>query len=65
MIKHWTDAPTIEDYRDRVEQITGIDFEGAKPRDLTWKDWKNLVHFLETTVESPDNTETDGGSNEG
>ena len=51
---------TIQDFRERVEQITGIDFEGGKPRDLTWNDWRNLVHFLETEVEDID--ETEGGN---
>jgi hypothetical protein len=62
-IDSWRDAPTIQDYRERAEQITGIDFEGAKPRDLTWKDWKNLVHFLETEVENADTSETQEGDN--
>ena len=55
--------PTIEDFRERTEQITGIDFEGSEPRFLTWQDWKNLVHFLETEVgDSADTSETEGGT---
>lgn len=58
--------PTIEDFRERVEQITGIDFEGSEPRFLTWQDWKNLVHFLETGVgDSADNSETQEGELDG
>ena len=54
--------PTIEDFREQVEQITGIDFEGSEPRFLTWQDWKNPVHFLETEVgDSADNSGTEGG----
>lgn len=53
--------PTTKDFRERVEQITGIDFEGSEPRFLTRKDWKNLVHFLETEVDSADTSETEEG----
>ena len=57
---NWHEAPTVKDFRERAEQITGLDFEGAKPRDLTWKDWRNLVHFLETEVgDSADNSATE------
>ena len=52
---------TTGELRERVEQITGIDFEGAEPHNLRRKDWKNLVHFLETEVgDSADTSETEG-----
>jgi len=41
--------PTIKDFRAEVERITGIEFQGAKPRDLIWTDWKQLVAYLQAT----------------
>lgn len=58
--KQISDIRTTGEFRERVEQITGIDFEGAEPHNLRRKDWKNLVHFLETEVgDSADTSETE------
>jgi hypothetical protein len=63
MIEKINDAETAEDLRERVEQLTGIDFEAAQPYDMAWGDWKNLVHLLETEVgENADNSGTEGGT---